>query len=659
MKPSKLPALLLALSSPLFAGLPGPELVKDIYPGTRGSMDYEEPFAAVGNTLFLGANNKTHGLEFWKSDGTPGGTVLVKDLCNGSHGGSPRDFMATGNLVYFCGHDLTHGSELWRSDGTSAGTFMLRDIASGLDSGSYPKPFGAAGDTLYFSADVERTNGGDLWKSNGTPEGTVKVTTLYPAERVYLSQGTAFGGAYYFRVGRSAGTELWRTDGTAAGTRFISKIGYDVVVAGNRLFFRSTDGIHGKELWSSDGTQGGTSMVTDIAVGSPDGVPSEFIMAAGNLVYFSAQTGSDPSTRALWRSDGTQDGTFPLMPLAESFYGNFHVMENQIYFAPKLAGGTSGLWKSDGTVEGTRPLKTGTPGGQVGFFAHGNKSFYFYSSIKDLLWQSDGTDQGTRVVADLYMGSSGGGSDVHPRSVNGKLLFGVYTAATGKELYSYDTKPPAISPAVISGITTTGVRIEVGINPNGATSSAEFEYGPTEAYGTSRTVFLADGDLISRFQDFPLELSGLSPGTVYHYRIQASNAGGSRISTGTFRTAFTRQTWRTASFGPDADAQVSGDDEDPDGDSLVNLLEYAFGLDPNRADAARLPQPSRGEEELIYEFTHPEGQEDLVYGVEWSPSMSAGSWTAIPDTGGGGYHRFAVPTLSKSRVFMRWTVNPR
>ena len=227
-------------------------------------------------------------------------------------------------------------------------------------------------------------------------------------------------------------------------------------------------------------------------------------------------------------------------------------------------------------------------------------------------------------------------------------------------MYSFDTRPPSISPAVVSEVTTTGVRVEVGINPNGYDTTAKFEYGPIGPYvTTSKTIYPAGGDLISRFQDFPLELSGLTPGTTYQYSIHALSSRGSRISTDTFRTAYTRPTWRTASFGAAASTLVSGDDQDPDGDGLSNLIEYAFGLDPNRSDAAALPQPSRSGSEMIYEFTHPEGQEDMLYGVEWSPSLASGSWTAIPDTGGGTYHRFALPTTSKARVFMRWTVNPR
>jgi hypothetical protein len=43
------------------------------YPFVNGSP------VAINNTLFLAANDGTHGTELWKSDGTAAGTVMVND----------------------------------------------------------------------------------------------------------------------------------------------------------------------------------------------------------------------------------------------------------------------------------------------------------------------------------------------------------------------------------------------------------------------------------------------------------------------------------------------------------------------------------------------------------------------------------------------------
>ncbi|MCW1913256.1 hypothetical protein OJ996_06720 [Luteolibacter sp. GHJ8] len=658
MKPKHLSLLLLSsLTSPLLAGLPGPELVKDIYPGEYGSIDYETNFEVCGDTLFLGANNRSLGKELWKSDGTPEGTMLVKDLCTGSHGGGPNRFMRAGNFVFFSGHDLSHGYELWRTDGTTAGTLMLKDILEGKDASSYPKPLGVSGSTLYFTANEERYGVGELWKTNGTPEGTVKVTSISPGSRVGVYPGVAIGGTYYFRVSRSSRMELWRTDGNAQGTRFLTRIDSMPRAIGNRLYFIYDDGIHGKELWTSDGI-GSSWMVKDIAPGSTGAVPYE-LFRGGDLVYFSARTGAN-SVWALWRSDGTAEGSFPLLELAEPYGHNVHVAGGRIYFTPKLPNGSSEVWKSNGTVPGTKPLRAGTPGGRMIYFGSGGEHFYFLPAINGPLWQSDGSTQGTRMVGDFSMGTTGSAGDgLYPTPVNGKLLFAAYQSTTGKELYSYDIRLPSIAKPQVSELTTSSARLDLAVNPNGLTTSAKLEYGTSDVYGSVRYLPVTGDSLLSSFQDFPVLLSGLAAGTTYHYRVSATNERGTRVSTGSFRTALTRDAWRSAAFGSEASAEVSADDQDPDGDGISNLIEYAFGLDPNIGDPDDLPKPLTNSEEMILEFTHPEGQEDMIYGVEWSPNMAPGSWASVPDTGSGNHHRFVVDTRQKSRVFTRWKVTPR
>ena len=53
-----------------------PRLVRDIRPGPEDSGVAQ--LTAVGSTLFFVAHDGRHGIELWKSDGTPDGTVLVK-----------------------------------------------------------------------------------------------------------------------------------------------------------------------------------------------------------------------------------------------------------------------------------------------------------------------------------------------------------------------------------------------------------------------------------------------------------------------------------------------------------------------------------------------------------------------------------------------------
>ena len=67
-----------------------------------------------------------NGAEFWKSDGTDTGTVMVKNINETVGVGSdPSGFAVLNGVVYFSADNGVDGVELWKSDGTDAGTVML------------------------------------------------------------------------------------------------------------------------------------------------------------------------------------------------------------------------------------------------------------------------------------------------------------------------------------------------------------------------------------------------------------------------------------------------------------------------------------------------------------------------------------------------------
>ncbi len=72
--------------------------------------------------------------ELWVSDGTAGGTRLLKDIYPGVAGSFPESLFRRGSSIYFSAQDGVHGHELWRTDGTSEGTYLLLDINPGPES---------------------------------------------------------------------------------------------------------------------------------------------------------------------------------------------------------------------------------------------------------------------------------------------------------------------------------------------------------------------------------------------------------------------------------------------------------------------------------------------------------------------------------------------
>src|SRR6218665_221181 len=285
---SSFTALILLLGS-IYAIAQTPVLVKDIYSGSGNSSP--EQLTDVNGTLFFVAsdNNPTNGTgkELYKSNGTSGGTTLVKDIYVGGNA-NPANLTNWNGTLYFTATDATHGTELWKSDGTTAGTVLVKDIASSTAS-SNPSNLIVYNNVLYFVANDVAT-GYELWKTDGTETGTTMVTDLYTDSidsflggTSIVAQGNHFaimGGYLYFSAQSSSSTgyELWRTNGTAGGTTLVKDIypgGGDSYpnhlknINGTLYFWARYNGGGGSyELWKSDGTDAGTVLVKDIYPGS-------------------------------------------------------------------------------------------------------------------------------------------------------------------------------------------------------------------------------------------------------------------------------------------------------------------------------------------------------------------------------------------------------
>lgn len=98
------------------------------------------------------------------------------------------------------------------------------------------------------------------------------------------------------------------------------------------------------------------------------------------------------------------------------------------------------------------------------------------------------------------------------------------------------TAAPDVSNVNVSNITTTGATVTANVNANNDNTTAIIEYGLTATYGSSVAMSPA---LITGNTATPCtgNISGLTPGTLYHYRVKATNTKGITSSPdGTFTT---------------------------------------------------------------------------------------------------------------------------
>jgi hypothetical protein len=139
---------------------------------------------------------------------------------------------------------------------------------------------------------------------------------------------------------------------------------------------------------------------------------------------------------------------------------------------------------------------------------------------------------------------------------------------------------PTVATGSSSNATNTSVVLHAIVNPNGSSAGYQFNYGPTSAYGLSTTTRSAGGG--SKPVSVQTTLTGLTPGTVYDYRVVALNKSGAGIGANlTFKTTGAPPagvvTGPAAAVGKSI-ATLTGD-IDPEG--AVTTWVFQYGLSTN------------------------------------------------------------------------------
>jgi ELWxxDGT repeat protein len=388
-----------------------------------------------GITLFA-ANDGISGNELWRTDGTPGGTRMVKETAHGFNGLGALNpsvysrLVRSGDFTFYAGLDDGGDVELYRTDGTTDGTMKL-DVDP--QRSSNPQQLTDVNGTLYFTTDA-----GELWTVSGTASpkrvatlGTIRFVTAGkdgvvfegPGNEPWVSRGTSattkqlrdirpgtngslpsvlagydphftpVGDAVYFAASSSGDKAgLWRTDGTSAGTvpvKDFSAAGGTVSVqpennfaaVAGQLFFVADDG-QGMRLFKTNGTDVGT-----VAVQQPDATvrPPTDLAGVGGRAFFSDHSELG-GVYDLWVSDGTTGGTHTIRtPDGRSYSPTIgREVDGQYVFAAQFVNqqGPKGIFTSDGSVGGTVRVsdEAVTTFGVTSNFAINDQTLYFGAS---------------------------------------------------------------------------------------------------------------------------------------------------------------------------------------------------------------------------------------------------------------------------------------
>ncbi len=156
---------------------------------------------------------------------------------------------------------------------------------------------------------------------------------------------------------------------------------------------------------------------------------------------------------------------------------------------------------------------------------------------------------------------------------------------------STEAAPPSVdgSPAFASSITPSGAQVHATVNPQHSSTSFRIEYGTSTAYGSSAPEGGGEVGEQSSDQAVATTLTGLAPGTLYHFRVSAEN-GTEGPQTGADATFI------TAPAAPAFAAEVTSRKATLSGtiDPHGTATTYHFNYGPSTAYGARTPEVSGG-----------------------------------------------------------------
>ncbi|PTL54347.1 fibronectin type III domain-containing protein [Paraconexibacter algicola] len=87
--------------------------------------------------------------------------------------------------------------------------------------------------------------------------------------------------------------------------------------------------------------------------------------------------------------------------------------------------------------------------------------------------------------------------------------------------------PPAATTGAATAVGQTSAQVAGTVNPAGVATTYAFEYGTTTGYGTSTSARDAGNGTVDLAVE--ADLTGLTAGTTYHYRLRATNADGTTV----------------------------------------------------------------------------------------------------------------------------------
>ena len=313
------------------------------------------------------------------------------------------------------------GMGLWKSDGSEGGSILLKsfDSVSNLVESN---------GILYFIAKVGDSF--EIWRSDGTSGGTRRVDALYPGGDNFAAYNLhSVDGSLFFSAsgpdGDPSGYELWRWEGEDVGTKLFKNLFPDRYIKTQTIEIDEETGERTLTIETEEFNFGTPEY-------SPDSFPGNFTSVGGGNFFFTAYSSIEyPSEIAdfadqtrlggieLWFSDGTETGTKSI---------RINNQEYQIYNPVSGSYSPPGLFEENYTASGSSfPRELTAFQNTLYFTANNGKDGFELWSIS-----SNGNENSLKQVKDINPKAS---SNPKELTVVGKNLYFTADSGSGQKLF--------------------------------------------------------------------------------------------------------------------------------------------------------------------------------------------------------------------------------
>jgi len=306
-----------------------PALLKDINP--NGDSRIAE-LTVVGNQVFFFAADSANNSKLWKSDGSPEGTVLVKEINPGPIGdwviglqGNGTSMLSLHDTAYFFAFREDVGYELWKSAGHDTNTVLVKDINPGAQGVHPPGSLSPKYNPIifqehYYFVAYRADLGYEIWRSDGSEAGTIPVTNIPGnSSSIFPFQVEVIGDRIFFSInasGNSPQLGFYATDGTPGNEVHFSNLFPSGVIPTPARFFTEL----GDWIYFPAGTESGSVELYRVSQNldtvelfndfnqDGNGSPREFFYVNDGFTFRARNSVNEGPSNLAFRCDGTLQG---------------------------------------------------------------------------------------------------------------------------------------------------------------------------------------------------------------------------------------------------------------------------------------------------------------------------------------------------------------